>query len=110
MDLYWGGSGSGILLLVIVCLCVYCNCGKQMGIKARSVLYRPDTEHEMPNMMHTKVDTIGSVVRTELGQETVQSSEKPCKSVKLNVQEYGPGTLRLLDQMEKFGIKVKLTS
>ena len=107
-----GGSGSGILLLVIVCLCVYCNCGKQMGKKARSVLYRPDTEHEMPNMMHTKVGAIGSVVQTELGQETVgiQSSEKPCKSVKLNVQEYGPRTLRLLDQMEKYGIEVKLTS
>ena len=106
-----GGSGSGILLLVIVCLCVYCNCGKQMGKKARSVLHRPDTEHEMPNMMHTKVGAIGSVVQTELGQETVgiQSSEKPCKPVKLNVQEYGPGTLRLLDQMEKFGIEVKLT-
>ena len=107
-----GGLGSGILLLVIVCLCVYSKCGKQMGKKARFVLYRPDTEHEKPNMMHTKVDVIGSVVQTELGQETVgvQSSEKPCKSVKLNVQVYGPGTLRLLDQMEKFGMKVKFTS
>ena len=66
-----GGSGSGILLLVIVCLCVYCTCGKQMGKKARSVLYRPETQHEIPNMMHTKVDAISSVVQTELGQETV---------------------------------------
>ena len=37
-----GGSGSRILLLVIVCIFVYCNCGKQMGEKASSVLYRPD--------------------------------------------------------------------
>ena len=103
-----GGSGSGILLLVIVCLCVYCNCGKQMGKKARSDLYRPDTEHENLNMKHTKVDAIGSVVQTELGQETVrvQSSERPFKSVKFDDQVYGPGSLRLLDQLEKFGIDV----
>ena len=92
-----GGSGSGILLLVIVCLCVYCNCGKQMGKKARSDLYRPDTEHENLNMKHTKVDAIGSVV---------QSSERPFKSVKFDDQVYGPGSLRLLDQLEKFGIDV----
>ena len=103
-----GGSGSGILLLVIVCLCVYCNCGKQMGKKARSDLYRPDTEHENLNMKHTKVDAIGSVVQTELGQETVrvQSSERPFKSIKFDDQVYGPGSLRLLDQLEKFGIDV----
>ena len=103
-----GGSGSGILLLVIVCLCVYCNCGKQMGKQARSALYRPDTEHENLNMKHTKVDAMGSVVQTELGQETVrvQSSERPYKSVQFNDQVYGPGSLRLLDQLEKFGIDV----
>ena len=103
-----GGSGSGILLLVIVCLCVYCNCGKQMGKKARSDLYRPDTEHENLNMKHTKVDAIGSVVQTELGQETVrvQSSERPFKSVKFDDQVYGPGSLKLLDQLEKIGIDV----
>ena len=103
-----GGSGSGILLLVIVCLCVYCNCGKQMGKKARPDLYRPDTEHENLNMKHTKVDAIGSVMQTELGQETVrvQSSERPYKSVKFDDQVYGPGSLRLLDQLEKFGIDV----
>lgn len=103
-----GGSGSGILLLVIVCLCVYCYCGKQMGKKARSVLYRPDTEHENLNMKHTKVDAIGSVVQTELGQETVriQSPERPYKPVNYKDLGYGPGTLRLFDQMEKFGIDV----
>ena len=103
-----GGSGSGILLLVIVCLCVYCNCGRQMGKQARSALQSNDTEHENLNMKHTKVDAIGSVVQTELGQETVriQSSESPCKSVKYNAQDYGPGSLRLLDQLVKFGIDV----
>ena len=96
-----GGSGSGILLLVIVCLCVYCNCGRQIGKQARSALQSNDTEHENLNMKHTKVDAIGSVVQTELGQETVrvQSSESPCKSVKYNAQDYGPGSLKLLDQL-----------
>ena len=102
-----GGSGSGILLLVIVCLCVYCNCSKQMGNKqARFDLCRPDTEHENLNMKHTKVDAMGSVVQTELGQETVriQGSERPIKSVRFNDQMYEPSALRLLDQLEKFGI------
>lgn len=103
-----GGSGSGILLLVIVCLCVYYKCGKLKGKKARSALSRPDTEHENLNMKHTKVDAIGSVVKTELGQETVriQSSESPLKSDKFKGYKFGPGTLRLLDQMERFGIDV----
>ena len=77
-------------------------------LKSRSDLYRPDTEHENLNMKHTKVDAIGSVVQAELGQETVrvQSSERPYKSVKFGDQVYGPGSLRLLDQLEKFGIDV----
>ena len=58
------------------------------------------------------MNVVGSVVQTKLGQETVGvlSSEKHNKYVKFNVQDYGPVTLRLLDQMEKFGIEVKLTS
>ena len=36
----------------------------------------------------------------------VQSSERPHKSVQFNDQVYGPGSLRLLDQLEKFGIDV----
>ena len=64
--------------------------------------------HENLNMKHTKVDAMGSVVQTKLGQETVkvQSSERPYKSVQFNDQVYGPGSLRLLDQLEKFGIDV----
>ena len=102
------GSGSEILLLVIVYICVYCNCGKQMGKQARYALYRPDTEHENLNMKHTKVDAVGSVVQSELGQETVrvQSSESSYKSVQFNDQVYGPGSLIFLDQLQKFGIDV----
>ena len=102
-----GGSGSGILLLVIVCLCVYYNCGKQKGNEqARSDWGRPDTEHESLNMKHTKVDAIGSVVQTELGQETVriQGSERPTKSVKFEEPMYSQSALRLLAQLEKFGV------
>ena len=36
----------------------------------------------------------------------VQSSERPYKSVQFNNQVYGPGSLRLLDYLEKFGIDV----
>ena len=36
----------------------------------------------------------------------VQSSERPYKSVRFNNQVYGPGSLRLLDYLEKFGIDV----
>ena len=36
----------------------------------------------------------------------VQSSERPHKSVQFNNQVYGPGSLRLLDYLEKFGIDV----
>ena len=60
-------------------------------------------------MKHTKVDAMGFLLcKTELGQETVrvQSSERPYKSVQFNDQVYGPGSLRLLDQLEKFGIDV----
>ena len=36
----------------------------------------------------------------------VQSLERPYKSVRFNNQVYGPGSLRLLDYLEKFGIDV----
>ena len=36
----------------------------------------------------------------------VQSLERPYKSVQFNNQVYGPGSLRLLDYLEKFGIDV----
>lgn len=50
-------------------------------MKARSVLYKPVTEHENLNLKHTKVVAKGSVVKTELGRETVriQSPERSDK-------------------------------
>ena len=86
---------------------MYYNCGKQKGNEqARSDWGRPDTEHESLNMKHTKVDAIGSVVQTELGQETVriQGSERPTKSVKFEEPMYSQSALRLLAQLEKIGV------
>ena len=100
-----GGSGSGLLILVIVCLCGYFKY-KPPREQARSGVNRPGTEHDGLNMQHTSVDAMGSVITHELGQETVklQSSEKPVNTVRFADEVYDPYTLKLLNQMERFGM------
>ena len=107
-DWVWvgGSSGSGILLLVIVGLCVYCCSKQQRGNKARSIVCRPVSEHETLNMKHTQEVAISSVVQTELGQETVraQSLDRPNQNIQFDESQLDPESLRLLDQLDKFGI------
>ena len=104
-----GGSGSGLLLMIILCLCVCWQCRKHQGKKARSAsLNLSDTSSENLNMMHARKGAIKSYDESDFGQETVriQGSERHIKKVRISEQAYSPESLRLLNQLERYGVDV----
>ena len=76
MDLPWiyyagGGSGSGLVLLIVICCLLYCCCKKTHSHETRSPACVINVAPENPNMLHTRVGTIGSDKYSVSGQETV---------------------------------------
>ena len=111
---YWifigGGSGSGLFLFIVIGIAVYCCCCKKHSRRrARSTsnsLYYDDLVN--PNLLHTKVGARKSDKCSDFGQETVgiQRSQKITVSPALLDPVKYPGTVRILNQLEKDGVDI----
>ena len=66
-----GGSGSGLVLLIVICCLLYWCCKRMQELETRLPACVTNADPENPNMMHTRVDAIGTDKYSVPGQQTV---------------------------------------
>ena len=102
-----GGSGSGLILIMVICCLLYWCCKKTQAQKTRSLTSVTYTDPENLNMVHPRVDTIGTDKYSVSGQETVriQAPVGTQSRVLDNDMQYAFASA-LLDQLDSYGADV----
>ena len=103
-----GGSGSGLVLLIVICCLLYWCCKKTQSHETRSPVCVTSAAPENPNMLHTRVGTIGTDRYSVPGWETVGIQDPvgmQCM-VLLDDMQCAFATA-LLDKLEDYGTDVK---
>ena len=103
-----GGSISGLVLLIVIFCLLYWCCKQTQSQETRLPACVTNAAPENPNMLHTRVDAIGTDKCSVPSQETVGIQDPvgmQCKVLNHDMQ-YAFATA-LLDQLEDYGANVK---
>ena len=103
-----GGSGSGLILLIAICSLLYWCCKRTQKSETRLLACVTIADLESPNMMHTRVGTIGTNRGSVSGWETVgiQDPAGTQCTVLSNDMQFAFASA-LLDQLEDYGTDVR---